>query len=40
MSKYLEFTVIEHKPKTKVIEVKSKLHIYMKLGIIKWYPRW
>lgn len=40
MSKYLEFKLIEQKPKTKVIEVKSKLQLYGRLGIIKWYPRW
>jgi len=40
MSKYIKFTIIEEKPKTKVIEVTSKIRIYMKLGIIKWYPRW
>jgi len=39
MSKYLEFNVIEKKPKTKVIEVTSKLH-GDRLGIIKWFGRW
>ena len=39
MSKYLEFCVIEEKPKTKVIEVTSKLH-GDGLGIIKWFGRW
>jgi len=41
MSKYLEFLLLEKKPKTKVIEVASKLHLYNnRLGIIKWYSRW
>ena len=41
MSKYLEFRLLELKPKTKVIEVISKLHLYNnRLGIIKWYSRW
>jgi len=39
MSKYLEFNVIEKKPKTKVIEVTSKLH-GDRLGIIKLFGRW
>lgn len=39
MSKYLEFTVIEQKAKTEVIEVRSKLHDNV-LGIIKWFGRW
>ena len=39
MSKYLEFKLLEQKPKTQVIEVKSKVQ-YSRLGIIKWYPRW
>ena len=39
MSKYLIFRLLEQKPKTKVIEVKSKLH-YFRLGIIKWYVKW
>jgi hypothetical protein len=41
MSKFLEFRLLEQKPKTKVIEVISKLHLYSsRLGIIKWYVRW
>jgi len=39
MSKYLEFTIIEHKPKTKVIAVTSKIH-GNELGIIKWFGAW
>ena len=38
-SKYLEFTLMELKPKTKVYEVSSKLHD-VRLGIIKWYCPW
>ena len=40
MSRYLDFKLLENKPKTKVIEVKSKSQLYGRLGIIKWYPRW
>jgi len=39
MSKYLEFKELESKPKTKVIEVISKIH-GDRLGIIKWFGRW
>jgi len=39
MSKYFEFNVIGKKPKTKIIEVKSKLH-GDRLGIIKWFGKW
>lgn len=39
MSKYLEFQLLEQKPKTKVIEVLSKEH-ESSLGIIKWFSRW
>jgi len=39
MSKYLEFRVLEQKPKTQVIEVISKLHS-LRLGIIMWFGRW
>ena len=39
MSKYLDFKVIEYKPKTKVVSVTSKLHGDT-LGIIKWYGAW
>jgi hypothetical protein len=39
LSKYLEFGLIEKKPKTKVIGVWSKNHPVM-LGIIKWFGRW
>ena len=39
MSKYLEFNIIELKPKTKVIKVMSKLHGNT-LGVIKWFGRW
>lgn len=45
MSKYLEFNVIEEKPKTKIIGIWSKrsidkLGFNSRLGIIKWYGRW
>jgi len=39
MSKYIEFKLIEHKPKTNVWEVNSKNHNIC-LGIIKWFGRW
>jgi hypothetical protein len=39
MSKYLEFSLIEKKPKTKVIGVWSKKSAN-RLGIIKWFGRW
>jgi len=39
MSKYLEFELLEQKPKTKVIGVISKRHADM-IGIIKWFGRW
>ncbi len=39
MSKYLEFALIELKPKTKVIKVMSRLHGNT-LGNIKWYGAW
>ena len=39
MSKYLEFKILEEKPKTKVIEISSKTHP-VTLGIIKWFPGW
>lgn len=39
MSKYLEFNVIEEKPKTKVIGIWSKKN-GNRLGIIKWYGPW
>jgi len=39
MSKYLEFRLLEKKPKTQVIEVMSKFH-GSRLGIIKWFPKW
>jgi hypothetical protein len=38
-SKYLEFKLLEQKPKTKVYEILSKLHGF-RLGIIKWYGAW
>ena len=40
MSKYLRFDLLEQKTKTKVIEVKSRLQLYSRLGIIKWYASW
>ena len=39
MSRYLEFRLLERKPKTQVIEVISKRH-GNRLGIIKWFGRW
>jgi len=39
MSKYLDFKLLEKKPKTQIIEVISKLH-GNRLGIIKWFGRW
>ena len=39
MSKYLEFSIIERKLKTKVIGVYSK-RSGDKLAIIKWYGAW
>jgi len=39
ISKYLEFQLLEQKPKTKVIEVLSKEH-ESSLGIIRWFNRW
>ena len=39
MGKYLEFSLIEKKPKTKVIGVWSK-RSSDRLGIIKWYGPW
>ena len=39
MSKYLNFSIIEEKPKTKIINVWSK-RSGEALGIIKWYGRW
>ena len=39
MSKYLEFALLEKKPKTQVIKVMSKLH-GNRLGVIKWFGRW
>ena len=39
MSEYLEFRLLENKPKTKDIEVLSKTHP-VSLGIIKWFNGW
>lgn len=39
MSKYLEFRLLEQKPKTQVVGVMSR-YAGIKLGTIKWYPRW
>lgn len=39
MSKYLEFLLLEKKPKTKVVGVYSKKN-GNRLGIIKWYGPW
>lgn len=39
MNKYLEFRLLEQKPKTEAIEVTSKLH-GDRLGIIKWFSQW
>jgi len=41
MSEYLEFSLIEKKPKTKVIGVwRGSKNSGYRLGIIKWYPKW
>jgi len=39
MSKYLEFRLLEQKPKTQVIGVMSR-YAGIKLGTIKWYGAW
>jgi len=39
MSEYLEFSLIERKPKTKVIGVWSKTNP-VSLGVIRWFPGW
>lgn len=39
MSKYLEFHLLEEKPKTKVVGVYSKRNDDV-LGEIKWFGRW
>ena len=39
ISKYLEFNMLEKKPKTEVYEIVSKRN-KERLGIIKWFPRW
>jgi len=39
MSRYLEFRLLEQKPKTQVVEVVSKRHGF-RLGIIKWFGKW
>ena len=39
MSKYLEFSTIEEKPKTKIIRVWSRKS-GDRLGLIKWFGRW
>lgn len=39
MSKYLEFRLLEQKPKTQVVEVVSK-SCCIRLGIIKWFSSW
>lgn len=39
MSKYLEFRLLEQKPKTKIIAVISKTR-QVRLGIIKWWTTW
>jgi len=36
-TKYLQFIVKEHKPKTKVIAVVNKTH-QEEIGILRWYP--
>ena len=38
-SKWLAFLILEHKPKTVVIEVGNKIE-GCTIGIIKWYPAW
>lgn len=39
MSKYLNFLLLERKPKTSVVDVISKLYGF-RLGIIRWYGAW
>ena len=39
MSKWLEFIIKEHKPKTRVYSVWSKCG-NCEVGEIKWYPSW
>ncbi len=39
MSEYIEFRLLEQKPKTQVIEVMSKLY-RSRLGIIMWFGKW
>ena len=39
MSRYLDFALLEKKPKTQVIKVMSKIH-GNRLGVIKWFGRW
>jgi len=38
-AKWIEFRLIEVKPKTNVYEVITKEEGFL-IGIIKWYPRW
>ena len=38
-TKYLQFIVKEHKPKTKVIAVVNKTHAE-EIGVIRWYSAW
>lgn len=39
MSEYLEFKILENKPKTVVVGVYSKRDRNL-LGTVKWYPSW
>jgi len=39
MSEYLEFCIIEQKPKTMIVGLWSKKSSD-RLGLIKWYPGW
>lgn len=39
MKKYVDFEIIEHKPKTNVYEVRAKSDDFV-LGKIKWYAPW
>jgi len=38
-TKYLQFIIKEHKPKTKVIAVVNKTH-QEEIGILRWYAQW
>jgi len=39
MSEFIEFTLVDKKPKTNIYSVHSKKPVYL-LGFIKWYGPW